>query len=81
MAERQIFNWKQDYVKAPLSVPDSYTHSLNINWSQYQWWDLLHQMQNYPKLLVSVLRSNYESKLLVYQSEIKSLISTLFFVG
>ncbi|EQB76968.1 hypothetical protein CB1_000105026 [Camelus ferus] len=37
MAEGLIFNWKQDYVDAPLSIPDFLTCSLNIDWSQYQW--------------------------------------------
>ncbi|KAF3828941.1 hypothetical protein GH733_003205 [Mirounga leonina] len=36
MAEGLIFNWKQDYVDAPLSIPDFLTCSLNIDWSQYQ---------------------------------------------
>ncbi|XP_021115845.1 myotubularin-related protein 14 isoform X2 [Heterocephalus glaber] len=36
MAEGLIFNWKQDYVDAPLSIPDFLTHSLHIDWSQYQ---------------------------------------------
>ncbi|KAK7813964.1 hypothetical protein U0070_002861 [Myodes glareolus] len=36
MAEGLIFNWKQDYVDAPLNIPDFLTHSLNIDWSQYQ---------------------------------------------
>lgn len=26
----------QDYVDAPLNIPDFLTHSLNIDWSQYQ---------------------------------------------
>jgi hypothetical protein len=26
----------QDYVDAPLSIPDFLTHTLNIDWSQYQ---------------------------------------------
>ncbi|POI33862.1 hypothetical protein CIB84_002387, partial [Bambusicola thoracicus] len=35
-AEGLIFNWKQDYVDAPLSIPASVTQSLSIDWSEYQ---------------------------------------------
>uniref|UniRef100_A0A452R4U4 Myotubularin related protein 14 n=1 Tax=Ursus americanus TaxID=9643 RepID=A0A452R4U4_URSAM len=58
MAEGLIFNWKQDYVDAPLSIPDFLTCSLNIDWSQYQSWDLVQQTQNYLKLLLSIINSD-----------------------
>ncbi|XP_050815772.1 myotubularin-related protein 14 isoform X3 [Gopherus flavomarginatus] len=35
-AEGLVFNWKQDYVDAPLNIPVSLTRSLNIDWSEYQ---------------------------------------------
>ncbi|XP_068940107.1 myotubularin-related protein 14 isoform X5 [Petaurus breviceps papuanus] len=35
-AEGLVFNWKQDYVDAPLSIPVTLTRSLNIDWSEYQ---------------------------------------------
>ncbi|XP_023366438.1 myotubularin-related protein 14 isoform X7 [Otolemur garnettii] len=66
MAEGLIFNWKQDYVDAPLSIPDFLTHSLNIDWSQYQSWDLVQQTQNYLKLLLSIVNSDDDSGLLVH---------------
>ncbi|XP_027629051.1 myotubularin-related protein 14 isoform X1 [Tupaia chinensis] len=66
MAEGLIFNWKQDYVDAPLNIPDSLTHSLNIDWSQYQSWDLVQQTQNYLKLLLSIVNSDDDSGLLVH---------------
>ncbi|OWK02811.1 MTMR14 [Cervus elaphus hippelaphus] len=66
MAEGLIFNWKQDYVDAPLSIPDFLTCSLNIDWSQYQSWDLVQQTQNYLKLLLSIINNDDDSGLLVH---------------
>ncbi|XP_051059824.1 myotubularin-related protein 14 isoform X3 [Phodopus roborovskii] len=66
MAEGLIFNWKQDYVDAPLNIPGFLTHSLNIDWSQYQSWDLVQQTQNYLKLLLSIVNSDDDSGLLVH---------------
>ncbi|XP_051687914.2 phosphatidylinositol-3,5-bisphosphate 3-phosphatase MTMR14 isoform X6 [Oryctolagus cuniculus] len=66
MAEGLIFNWKQDYVDAPLSIPDFLTHSLNIDWSQYQSWDLVQQTQNYLRLLLSIVSRDDDSGLLVH---------------
>ncbi|XP_017533134.3 phosphatidylinositol-3,5-bisphosphate 3-phosphatase MTMR14 isoform X1 [Manis javanica] len=66
MAEGLIFNWKQDYVDAPLSIPNFLTCSLNIDWSQYQSWDLVQQTQNYLKLLLSIINSDDDSGLLVH---------------
>ncbi|XP_049622232.1 myotubularin-related protein 14 isoform X1 [Suncus etruscus] len=65
-AEGLIFNWKQDYVDAPLSIPDFLTCSLNIDWSQYQSWDLVQQTQNYLKLLLTIVTRNDDSGLLVH---------------
>ncbi|KAM9655016.1 phosphatidylinositol-3,5-bisphosphate 3-phosphatase MTMR14 isoform 1-T1 [Morphnus guianensis] len=65
-AEGLIFNWKQDYVDAPLSIPGSLTQSLNIDWSEYQSWDLVQQTQNYLKLLISIINSDDDSGLLVH---------------
>ncbi|NWZ71426.1 MTMRE protein, partial [Acrocephalus arundinaceus] len=66
-AEGLIFNWKQDYVDAPLSIPVSLTQSLNIDWSEYQSWDLVQQTQNYLKLLISIINSDADdSGLLVH---------------
>ncbi|XP_031462931.1 myotubularin-related protein 14 isoform X3 [Phasianus colchicus] len=65
-AEGLIFNWKQDYVDAPLSIPASVTQSLSIDWSEYQSWDLVQQTQNYLKLLISIINSDDDSGLLVH---------------
>ncbi|XP_071612195.1 phosphatidylinositol-3,5-bisphosphate 3-phosphatase MTMR14 isoform X1 [Heliangelus exortis] len=65
-AEGLVFNWKQDYVDAPLSIPASLTQSLNIDWSEYQSWDLVQQTQNYLKLLISIINSDDDSGLLVH---------------
>ncbi|NXC16449.1 MTMRE protein, partial [Corythaeola cristata] len=65
-AEGLIFNWKQDYVDAPLSIPVFLTQYLNIDWSEYQSWDLVQQTQNYLKLLISIINSDDDSGLLVH---------------
>ncbi|XP_077180958.1 phosphatidylinositol-3,5-bisphosphate 3-phosphatase MTMR14 isoform X3 [Paroedura picta] len=65
-AEGLVFNWKQDYVDAPLSIPASLTQSLNIDWSEYQSWDLVQQTQNYLKLLVSIINRDDDGGLLVH---------------
>lgn len=66
MAEGLIFNWKQDYVDAPLNIPDFLTQSLNIDWSQYQSWDLVQQTQNYLKLLLFIMNRDDDHGLLVH---------------
>ncbi|XP_058023593.1 myotubularin-related protein 14 isoform X2 [Ahaetulla prasina] len=65
-AEGLVFNWKQDYVDAPLSIPISLTKPLNIDWSEYQNWDLVQQTQNYLKLLISIINSDDDGGLLVH---------------
>ncbi|XP_042307444.1 myotubularin-related protein 14 isoform X2 [Sceloporus undulatus] len=65
-AEGLVFNWKQDYVDAPLSIPASLTRPLNIDWSEYQSWDLVQQTQNYLKLLISIINGDDDSGLLVH---------------
>uniref|UniRef100_A0A0K8RSM2 Myotubularin-related protein 14-like n=1 Tax=Crotalus horridus TaxID=35024 RepID=A0A0K8RSM2_CROHD len=65
-AEGLVFNWKQDYVDAPLSIPISLTKPLNIDWSEYQNWDLVQQTQNYLKLLISIINSEDDGGLLVH---------------
>nr|XP_048713421.1 myotubularin-related protein 14 isoform X7 [Caretta caretta] len=56
----------QDYVDAPLSIPVSLTRSLNIDWREYQSWDLVQQTQNYLKLLISLINGDDDSGLLVH---------------
>ncbi|XP_056129503.1 myotubularin-related protein 14 isoform X2 [Lampris incognitus] len=65
-AEGLVFNWNQDYVDAPLTIPVCFTQNLNIDWSEYQSWDLVEQTQNYLKLLLHIINSDDESGLLVH---------------
>ncbi|XP_075880868.1 phosphatidylinositol-3,5-bisphosphate 3-phosphatase MTMR14 [Nelusetta ayraudi] len=65
-AEGLVFNWNQDYVDAPLTIPPCFTRNLNIDWTQYQSWDLVQQTQNYLKLLLHIINSDDESGLLVH---------------
>uniref|UniRef100_A0A672RI06 Myotubularin related protein 14 n=1 Tax=Sinocyclocheilus grahami TaxID=75366 RepID=A0A672RI06_SINGR len=65
-AEGLVFNWNQDYVDAPLTIPDFFTRNLNIKWSEYQSWDLVQQTQNYLKLLLHIINSDDENGLLVH---------------
>ncbi|KAE8612436.1 hypothetical protein XENTR_v10012854 [Xenopus tropicalis] len=65
-AEGLVFNWKQDYVDAPLYIPASLTRHLNIDWREYQSWDLVKQTQNYLKLLIHILNGDEHSGLLVH---------------
>ncbi|KAK0143187.1 Myotubularin-related protein 14 [Merluccius polli] len=63
---------EQDYVDAPLTIPTRFTQNLNIDWSEYQSWDLVVQTQNYLKLLLHIINSDgmythaHESGLLVH---------------
>ncbi|XP_076012556.1 phosphatidylinositol-3,5-bisphosphate 3-phosphatase MTMR14 isoform X2 [Genypterus blacodes] len=65
-AEGLVFNWNQDYVDAPLTIPPHFSQNLNIDWTQYQSWDLVEQTQNYLKLLLHIINSDDESGLLVH---------------
>ncbi|XP_041835739.1 myotubularin-related protein 14 isoform X2 [Melanotaenia boesemani] len=65
-AEGLVFNWNQDYVDAPLTIPVCFTQNLNIDWTQYQSWDLVEQTQNYLKLLLHTINSDDDSGLLVH---------------
>ncbi|KAM4721948.1 phosphatidylinositol-3,5-bisphosphate 3-phosphatase MTMR14 [Rhinophrynus dorsalis] len=65
-AEGLVFNWKQDYVDAPLTIPVSLSKHLNINWRDYQSWDLVKQTQNYLKLLIHIINNDEHSGLLVH---------------
>ncbi|XP_053545358.1 myotubularin-related protein 14 [Bombina bombina] len=55
-----------DYVDAPLSIPVSLTRNLNIDWREYQHWDLVKQTQNYLKLLIQIINGDDNSGLLVH---------------
>uniref|UniRef100_A0A671LAF1 Myotubularin related protein 14 n=1 Tax=Sinocyclocheilus anshuiensis TaxID=1608454 RepID=A0A671LAF1_9TELE len=61
-----IIKKKTDYVDAPLTIPACFTKNLNINWSEYQSWDLVQQTQNYLNLLLHIINSDDENGLLVH---------------
>uniref|UniRef100_A0A1A7XC32 Myotubularin related protein 14 n=2 Tax=Iconisemion striatum TaxID=60296 RepID=A0A1A7XC32_9TELE len=65
-AEGLVFNWNQDYVDAPLTIPTCFTQKLNIDWTQYQSWDLVEQTQNYLKLLLHIINNDDDCGLLVH---------------
>ncbi|XP_072136953.1 phosphatidylinositol-3,5-bisphosphate 3-phosphatase MTMR14 isoform X1 [Mobula birostris] len=65
-AEGLVFNWNQDFVDAPLNIPPSLTENLNIDWRDYQSWDLVQQTQNYLKLLIHIINRDEDSGLLVH---------------
>ncbi|XP_060775466.1 myotubularin-related protein 14 isoform X2 [Neoarius graeffei] len=65
-AEGLVFNWNQDFVDAPLTIPANFAKNLNIDWSEYQSWDLVQQTQNYLKLLLHIINSDDKSGLLVH---------------
>lgn len=57
--ENLKFNWQQNYVDAKIYVPDDVTATpLNIDWEQYENWDIIRMTQNYMKLLLKYLREN-----------------------
>lgn len=57
--ENLKFNWKQNYVDAKIYVPEDVTATpLNIDWEQYENWDIIRMTQNYVKLLLKYLREN-----------------------
>uniref|UniRef100_A0AAY4E1M6 Myotubularin related protein 14 n=1 Tax=Denticeps clupeoides TaxID=299321 RepID=A0AAY4E1M6_9TELE len=65
-AEGLVFNWNQDFVDAPLTIPACFTRNLNIDWTAYRSWDLVEQTQNYLRLLIHIINSDDESGLLVH---------------
>lgn len=57
--ENLKFNWQQNYVDAKIYVPQDVTATpLNIDWDQYENWDIIRMTQNYVKLLLKYLREN-----------------------
>ncbi|XP_011162501.1 myotubularin-related protein 14 [Solenopsis invicta] len=54
-----VFNWCQNYIDAPICVPeDSISSQLRVNWDQYTEWNLVKLTQNYLKLILRYLRDN-----------------------
>lgn len=51
-----VFDWCQNYVDAPIYVPDDFASSqLRINWDRYTEWDLVKLTQNYLRLILRYL--------------------------
>ncbi|XP_050463704.1 myotubularin-related protein 14 isoform X2 [Cataglyphis hispanica] len=51
-----VFDWCQNYVDAPINVPDDFASSqLRINWDRYTEWDLVKLTQNYLRLILRYL--------------------------
>nr|XP_023682628.1 myotubularin-related protein 14 isoform X1 [Paramormyrops kingsleyae] len=65
-ADGLVFNWNQDFVDAPLTIPAAFTKNLNIDWGEYQSWDLVQQTQNYLQMLIHIINSDDDSGLLVH---------------
>lgn len=62
--ENLKFNWKQNYVDAKIYVPEEATATpLNIDWNDYENWDIIRMTQNYVKLLLKYLRENSDGLL------------------
>ncbi|CAG7819417.1 unnamed protein product [Allacma fusca] len=62
-AEKLMFDWNQGHVDANIFVPEE-PMILNLDWSQYRKWDLIHLTQNYLKLLLTHLKDNNNGMLI-----------------
>ncbi|KAL6254578.1 hypothetical protein P5V15_014630 [Pogonomyrmex californicus] len=61
-----VFNWCQNYIDAPICVPeDSISSQLRINWDQYTEWNLVKLTQNYLRLILRYL-SDSNNGLLIH---------------
>jgi len=61
-----VFNWRQNYIDAPIYVPeDSISSQLRVNWDQYTEWNLVKLTQNYLKLILRYL-SDSNNGLLIH---------------
>lgn len=57
MATKLLFNWKQTFIDATLSIPkNSIINDLDINWLDYQNWDLVLITQNYLKAILKYIQ-------------------------
>ncbi|KAK3605820.1 hypothetical protein CHS0354_002452 [Potamilus streckersoni] len=66
LGEEMKFDWNQGYVDACLDIPDiSLFSNLDVDWSNYRQWNLIHLTQNYLKLLLHILKEG-TSGLLVH---------------
>ncbi|KAJ6668135.1 hypothetical protein lerEdw1_015512 [Lerista edwardsae] len=79
-AEGLVFNWKQDYVDAPLSIPPSLCQFLDIDWSEYQVGDRAVDLPNLRGSSCSAIQEDWpQSWDLVQQTQnyLKLLISII----
>ncbi|XP_018044999.1 PREDICTED: myotubularin-related protein 14 [Atta colombica] len=61
-----VFNWCQNYIDAPICVPeDPISSQLRVNWNQYTEWNLVKLTQNYLKLILRYL-SDSNNGLLIH---------------
>lgn len=59
MPKGLVFDWYQNYVDAPISVPeDIISRQLMISWDKYTTWDLVKLTQNYLILILRYLRDS-----------------------
>lgn len=64
--ENLKFNWKQTFINAKIYVPEVITATatpLNIDWNEYEKWDIILVTQNYVKLILKYLRENSDGML------------------
>ncbi|XP_011147300.1 myotubularin-related protein 14 [Harpegnathos saltator] len=60
-----VFDWYQNYVDAPISVPeDSISNQLRISWDLYTTWDLVKLTQNYLRLILRYLSDSNDGILI-----------------
>lgn len=61
-----MFNWCQNYIDAPIYVPeDSISSQLQVNWEKYTEWNLVKLTQNYLRLILRYL-SDSNNGLLIH---------------
>ncbi|KAK9293461.1 hypothetical protein QLX08_011604 [Tetragonisca angustula] len=65
VGDNLIFDWSQSYVDAEIKVPeDKISSQLEIDWDQYQQWDILVLTQNYLKLILKYLSKSSNGMLI-----------------
>ncbi|XP_071810150.1 phosphatidylinositol-3,5-bisphosphate 3-phosphatase MTMR14-like isoform X1 [Asterias amurensis] len=64
-AEGLYYDWSQDFVDAGLSIPDSVSRMVGIDWRSYRSWDLVTITQNYLKLFLHEIKEG-DSGLLIH---------------
>ncbi|XP_011868605.1 PREDICTED: myotubularin-related protein 14 [Vollenhovia emeryi] len=60
-----VFNWCQNYIDAPICVPeDPISSQLRVNWDQYTEWNLVKLTQNYLRLILRYLNESKKGLLI-----------------